>query len=388
MRLRPAVAAFTRTVALIARRRRWAPVLLPVFLALLALTLVKHHEPSVDFHTYVAAARVGLAQGWSDIYDQAQVATAQASLVPNQVVQPFLSPPTVAILAAPLASLPYHWASSLWSAAILLALVLALTWAGTGLRLERWSVAVAAVASTWVVHAIHVGQVVPLVAAGLVVGWRLLREDRDMLAGLAFASILLKPNTAFLLPVALLAAGRLRALAGMAIASVVVLGLAWLAIGAEGVTAYAAQLTGKLPAGADFFTIKGAFGLTGAGATVARVGIVAITVAAAYRLRARPGSVLAAAAIGSLLAAPYLHESDLCLLTVAGWLVWEEHPSVAWRASIAMAWFFSAPFDALVGAWPTYNRWPIFEVVILVALTAWGVRHRPHNGAGEVTIQV
>ena len=360
-------------MALVAARRRWAPILLPLLLALLALTMWKHHEPGVDFHTYDAAARVGLAQGWSDIYDQAQVAAAQASLVPGQVIQPFLSPPPVAWLAAPLVPLPYGWAYPVWSGTIFLALLLALAWAGTGLRLERWAVALAVVASTWVVHAVHVGQVAPLVAAGVVLSWRLMRDDRDLLAGFALSLILLKPNTAFLVPVALLFAGRFRVLAGMAIAGVTLLAVALLTVGGEGIATYSAQLTGRLPAGADLLTLKGAFGVDGEAANLLRLLIVGTAGIAAFKLRHRPGLVLAAGAAASLLAAPYLHEADLCLLTVAAWLVWEEHPSAAWRLPLLVAWFFSAPF-ALVSSWPAFNRWPLVELALLMALAAWGVR--------------
>lgn len=362
-------------------RRHWGRLLLPVVLVLLGLALWKHHEPSVDFHTYAAAARVGLAQGWADIYDQAQVAAAQVSLVPGQVAQPFLSPPPVALLAAPLALLPYGWAFALWSTATFAALLVALAWAGTGRNTERWAVALAAVASTWVVHAVHVGQVVPLVAAGVVVSWRLMRQDRDLLAGFALSLLLLKPNTALLVPLALLFAGRTRVLAGMAIAGSAVLAVTFLSIGVEGLQAYFAQLTGQLPTGADYLTIKGAFGLQAGAATGLRLAIVSLTALAARRLRHRPGSVLAAGAVASLLVAPYLHEADLCLLTVAAWLVWEDHRSLAWRGPLVAVWLLSAPLDALVGSMVPFRRWPLVEMGVLLALGAWAVR-RSARGRG------
>jgi hypothetical protein len=366
-------------IVLRAARRHWGRLLLPLALVLVGLALWKHHEPSVDFHTYAAAARVGLAQGWADIYDQAQVAAAQVSLVPGQVVQPFLSPPPVALLTAPLALLPYGWAFPLWSATTFAALLLALVWAGTGRNTERWAVALAAVASTWVVHAVHVGQVVPLVAAGVVLSWRLMREDRDLLAGFALSLILLKPNTAFLVPLALLFAGRVRVLAGMAIAASVVLAVTFLSVGVEGFQMYFAEVTRQLPNGADYLTIKGAFGLQAGAATGLRLVIVGIAAFAALRLRRSPGSVLAAGTVASLLATPYLHEADLCLLTAAAWLVWEEHRSLAWRGPLVAVWLLSAPVDALVGSLVPFNRWPLVEVAVLLALGAWGVRQSAYR---------
>src|SRR6266702_1101563 len=64
-----------------------------------ALALNVYHRPAligIDFHTYAAAATVGLQDGWSKIYDQTMVATAQRDLVPGDRSQPFLSPPPVA----------------------------------------------------------------------------------------------------------------------------------------------------------------------------------------------------------------------------------------------------------------------------------------------------
>jgi len=41
-----------------------------------------------------------------------------------------------------------------------------------------------------------------------VVAWRLMRDDKEIAAGVLLSVIFLKPNTAILVPVALLAAGR------------------------------------------------------------------------------------------------------------------------------------------------------------------------------------
>src|SRR5260370_17528883 len=92
-------------------RRLGAPFGVGVVLVAVGLVLGNPREPiGIDFHTYEAAARVGLEQGWSHIYDQSRVGAEQAILVPGQTVQPFLSPPPVAWLAAVLAPLPY-WLS-------------------------------------------------------------------------------------------------------------------------------------------------------------------------------------------------------------------------------------------------------------------------------------
>jgi hypothetical protein len=88
----------------VSRARRLLPALAltAILVAILANFLGRHEPLGIDFHTYKAAAVIGLEEGWSEIYDQAVVAVAQIQLDPGEVAQPFLSPPTVAWLVAPL----------------------------------------------------------------------------------------------------------------------------------------------------------------------------------------------------------------------------------------------------------------------------------------------
>ncbi len=358
-------------------RRFWVPFALVVVLLALAFDLWNRSEPiGIDFHTYEAAARVGLQEGWSQIYAQTLVAFQQMNLVPGQTVQPFLSPPPVAWLAALLAPLPYWPSYYVWAFLTFMAFTLALVWASTDGGLVRWVAAGAALTPWWVMHAVHLGQVVPLVAAGVVLAWRLARERRDLAAGIALALVLLKPNTAVLVPFALLAAGRFRVFAAWVAASLIVAAIALVTLGSLGVSAYVSELTAPLPAGANSLTLEGALGVTGAAALGLRILIVAASLAAAYRLRRSPGLAIAAGTLGSLLVAPYLHGSDLCLLGVAAWIVWEERPALAWRIPIAAGWVVASPFVASSGVSLGLNRWPLVELALLVALVveAWRPR--------------
>ena len=358
-------------------RRFWVPFAVVVVLLALAFDLWNRSEAiGIDFHTYEAAARVGLQEGWSQIYAQTLVAFQQMNLVPGQTVQPFLSPPPVAWLAALLAPLPYWPSYYVWAFLTFMALTLALLWASTDVGVVRWVAAGAALTPWWVMHAVHLGQVVPLVAAGVVLAWRLARERRDLAAGIALALVLLKPNTAVLVPFALLAAGRFRVFAAWLAASLIVAAIALVTLGSLGVSAYVSELTGPLPAGANSLTLEGALSVTGAAASGLRILIVAASLAAAFRLRRSPGLAIAAGAVGSLLVAPYLHGSDLCLLGVAAWMVWEERPALAWRIPIAAGWVVASPFVASSGVSLGLNRWPLVELALLVALVveAWRPR--------------
>jgi hypothetical protein len=345
------------------------PLALAIVLLALALDFWNRPEPiGIDFHTYAAAARVGLQHGWSHIYDQQLVAAEQKNLVPGQVAQPFLSPPPTAWLAALLAPLPFWPSYYLWAAVTFVGFALALVWASTETGLTRWVVAAAAVAPWWVLHAVHLGQVVPLVAAGVVLAWRLLRERRDVLAGLSLVLVALKPNTAFLVPFGVLVAGRFRAFATWAVAGVVIAVAAMATMGVDGTSSYINQISGSLPAGADSLTLEGALAVNGAVALALRLVIVFAALAAAFRLRQSPGLALAAATLGSLLVAPYLHASDLCLLSVAAWMVWQERAGLAWRVPLAAAWLAASPFLASTNLSPNLHQWPLVELVLLAAL--------------------
>ncbi len=358
----------------IAGQRSWAVLAFAVVAFALVLDVAVRHDPiSVDFHTYAAAGQVGLEQGWSHIYDQTWVAVEQVELSPAHIVQPFLSPPTVAFITAPLGWLPYDLAYVVWAVFIFIAFAAALAWAGVSKGWGRWIAVVGALSPWWVMHAVNVGQVVPLEAAGLVIAWRLARDRRDVLAGLALMAVLFKPNNAILVPFAMLFALRFRMFATWAGAAALVFLVVLLTVGIGGMADYMTQLRGHLPKGADDLTLHGALAATGMFATLLRVLIIGAVLAAAYRLRRSPGLVIPLAIIGSLLVAPYLHASDLCLLAAAGWMVWEEHPTWSWRLPLVAVWFLASPFLYLRGVSPHLRQWPWFEIALLLLLlvAAW-----------------
>ena len=360
------------------RARRLLPplALVAILVAILATFLNRHEPPGIDYHTYKAAAVVGLEQGWAHIYDQDLVAVAQIQLDAGEVAQPFLSPPTVAWLVTPLVPLPYSLSYYVWAVLTLVAFVAALAWSTSSRGLDRWILVAAAVAPWWVLEAVRVGQVVPLVAAGMALSWRLLRENRNVASGLALSLLLLKPNTAFLVPFAVLAAGRVRAFAALSTVGAVFVVVALLTVGGDGAFDYWSQLTGSLPTGADALTLERALGFHGPAITALRVVIIVAVLIAALRLRHSPGLVLVAGILGSLIAVPYLHASDLCLLAVAAVIVWEERPVMAWRVPVAAGWLLTGPYVGWVGFGLPLQRWPLVELAFLVGICviAWRVK--------------
>ena len=353
---------------------RFRPLLATVFAGLVALGVARdfvHREATgIDFHTYLAAALVGMRQGWSRIYDEGPVAAMQQQLDAHVATQPFLSTPPMALLVAPFAGLPYPVAYYAWGAITLAAFTAALAWSSRYRGPARWLATAAAIVPWWVIHAIHVGQVAPLIAAAVLVAWRLLREDRQVAAGLVLLLLLLKPNTAPLVPVALLFTRRFRAFGVWAGASGLVAIVSVLMLGPHGVTAYTTDLT-HLPAnaviGASQLTVGTAFELSNAVALAVRVAILAVTLGAMYRYRQETGMAIAVAACGSLLIITYLHGSDLCLFLAAGWIVWNERPQPEWRAVLAGIWVLSTPLLDGSAMAPALNRWVICELVVLAA---------------------
>ena len=61
------------------------------------------------------------------------------------------------------------------------------------------------------------------------------------------------------------------------------------------------------------------------------------------------------------------------MLAAAGWMVWEERPTLAWRVPLAFIWVLASPFLYLRGASPHLRQWPWLEIALLLALViaAW-----------------
>ena len=352
-------------------RRLVVPLLAALIVIAIALDLqTRPPETGIDFHTYEAASLVGIQQGWAHLYDQGLVKLAQLQLVPAQRTQPFLSPPPVAWITAPLSMLPYRLAFAAWTLLTLGAFALALAYSTTYAGWPRLVAVGAALVPWWVLHAVGVGQVVPLVAAGILVAWRLLREQRNVLAGVALGLILLKPNTAMFVPFVLLATGRVRTFVAWLSVAVAVVALSVATLGSVGVSGYFGDLS-HLPSGANALTLNGTFGLTGGVATAVRVIIVLAALVTAYKLRSSPAMAIVLGALASMITAPYLHGSDLCVFVAAGWIVWHEQPAPVWRAMLVAMWVFASPFvfDSAVG--PMLNRWALAELLLFAAIVVW-----------------
>jgi hypothetical protein len=278
-----------------------------------------------DFTFYVAAARIGLAHGWSSIYDltlqQAEL-DAMGSGIKIAELARYISPPPVAWLALPFTALPYPVAYWTWCALLLVAL--GFTWWLAAPEVGRARVIFIAAAVGWlpVVYGLQLAQPGLLLAFGVAGSYALLRANRPLWAGVALGALVLKPQLAFLVPAALLAARHDRAFLGSVLALGLLAAASAIALGPGGLSAYEARL--NFAAGVPVNRELTLAYFLGAGVVTraAQVAIAVWSLALAYRTRRRGVEWLyICALVGGMLATPYVHLDDLAMLGLAAWLL-------------------------------------------------------------------
>ncbi len=338
-----------------------------------------------DFTFYFAAARIGLNHGWHSIYDlglqQAQLDAMRSRIGVAQLAR-FISPPPVAWLALPFTFLPYEVAYWLWSALLLVAL--GGTWylAAPGAGRVRLIHLIAALGWIPVIYALQLGQPGIFVAFGVASSYALLRSGRPFLSGLALGAIVLKPQLAFLVPVALLVGGRFRAFAGAAVAIGTLALASAISVGMDGITAYQQRLTFAASVAVNReLTLAPYIG----DLTVTRVLQVAIAIwalALAYRLRKRSAEWLyVPALVGGMAASPYLHIDDFVMLGLAGWLYLRIRERPAWSWAFVLSMFIAIEGITVWGPVPLIAG----ELAALALLSVSALKHRhgdaEHHGA-------
>jgi len=339
-----------------------------------------------DFTFYYAAARIGVTHGWQSIYDlglQQSELYAIGSRIRIAELARYISPPPLAWLALPFTLLPYPIAYFSWSALLLAAL--AGTWymAAPGAGRERLIHLVAALAWLPVIYALQLGQPGLFVALGVAGSYALLRKHRQFLSGLALGVIVLKPQLAFLLPVALLAGGRYRAVAGAAVGIGLLLLASAVNLGPDGIAAYAQRLTfaADVPVNRQL-TIALVIG----GVAAARLvqGAIAIwALALVYRLRNQsPEWMFVLAIVGGLLATPYLHIDDLVMLGLAVWLYLRIPGQPGWSWAFVLALVIAAEGIAEWGPLPLIAA----EIAALALVSVAALRGQADDAEHHKTV--
>ena len=309
-----------------------------------------------DFYVYYLAAQLGRARGWAAIYDPAVFLPPITAAVGKPL--PYLNPPELAWLVAPLSFLPYPLAAGIWTAVLVAAFVLVWYVAAPGRSMVRLIHGLGAAALLPVFVGVLFGQVSLLVIAAVAISWWLLTRGRLWLAGVALSALILKPQIAFLVPLALLVAGYGRVF------------IAWLAVTVPlaAVTLVATGTGIFQQVSSSLQIVKGVSGPIQSSLVrqlplpLAAIGIAAVlgvSVVILWREHGRePSLPIAVGLIAGLLVSPYVNFYDLSALVLAAWLILRAHPSRRQRA-ITLGMYV-----------PLYGA-PIWPLVTLVCLSGW-----------------
>jgi hypothetical protein len=331
-----------------------------------------------DFTFYFAAARLGLAHGWSHLYDlklqQEQLDAIGSGITVAQLAR-YVSPPPLAWLVVPFTLLPYRVAYWTWSAILAGSLALAWKLAAPGRGPARVIFLVAAVGWLPIVYGLQLGQPALLVAAAVAVSYGLLRRNSDWAAGAVLALLVLKPQLALLVPAALLVTGRWRAFAAAAVVLGAIGIASAVALGPRGIADYQGILSFATTVPENQSQTLAAW-IHNLDATRVVQAVIALwTLALVYRLRARGVEfTLAIALAGGLAASPYVHYDDLTMLGLAV-LLFMRGPCPRGTYAYALALFIAAEGFPVWGAGPVLVG-ELGALVLLSLPLSWG------NGSG------
>ncbi len=277
-----------------------------------------------DFTLVWAAGRLALAGAADGIYDWDLFWAAETAAHGTESISFFgwHYPPFYIFVAAALATMPYLAALAVWQAATLAA-ALAVAWR----ILPGRDTLLAAAGFPAVFVCLAHGHNAFLTAA-LFGGGLLLLDRRPFLAGCLLGCLSYKPQFGLIVPLALLAGGYWRALAGGATA-VAVLGAATLAAFGPGIwSAFAASLeptrvvvienggTGWYKMQSAFSYVRMLGGSVPQAYAVQGAVTAAVLAATAWLWQSREAFELRAAAltVGAMLATPYMLDYDMVLL--------------------------------------------------------------------------
>jgi glycosyl transferase family 87 len=284
-----------------------------------------------DFGQFYLYAWMGIHRGWNTLYDVAVQRPIWEAMggIHFSLWYPMVYPPFIAWLAAPFALLPFGLAVTLWSIMLLALFLLIWKLATPAGGLAGWTLLAAAFALYPVSSGLMVTQAVILNLAAITLCWWLLVKQREVLAGLALSLALVKPQIGFLVPLALLAAGRWKTFASWAVTATALATVALLSVGWTGVRmaqANVAQLISSAPP-PHALTIPSLLG-NGPVGHGGQVLLVAFALAIAYHHRRDgPHLPVAAGLVASILVTSYIRIPDLTALLVAAWIALHGQPS-------------------------------------------------------------
>lgn len=293
-----------------------------------------YRVPQPDFYVYYLAAQLGRSRGWAAMYDPWVFHPAVTTVVGRYL--PYLNPPLLAWLVSPLTWLPYRIAAWLWTTVLAGSLAAAWFIAAPGRQPRRIIHLLAAAAVLPVFTSFLFGEVSLVIVAAVAASWWLVDRGRPWAAGMGLAALSLKPQIAFLVPIALLVAGHWRVFLSWLGATLMVVLASFLIVGGQAIHDIRQSLS--LAAGAPGpIQVSLLHQVPSPVISVAVMVIVAaLFLLATSRVRLAPAFPIAAGLLASALLSPYLNFYDLSGLVLANWLVWRTEPPT-WQRVILVA---------------------------------------------------
>lgn len=314
---------------------------------ILYFVLFPIHE---DTRIWYVAAEAGLRYGWSSIYNLDTLRSLSSQFPADQrhfdSGVNYVNPPLLAWLFVPLTAVPEPVAYALWTVLSVGALVWAWYIAAPYTGLAKFTLLLLALAMWPVLLSLYFGQPTIVMLGLVATAWWLCARDRPIAGGVALAvATALKPHLVILVPLALLASGRYRIVAGWAAAGAVMAIATVIALGPSGLSSWwqALKYLQSDPAHA-YYTLANLVGLGPVTYVLWVVQGAAAVLVARWR-RSQLEVVFAVGILGSVAAAFHLHPADYSLLILAAWLVLRTSP-------------------------PTWHRvWLLIGIVTMQALT-------------------
>jgi len=296
------------------------------------LVLYAHQPVHKDFRIFYVAAEAGIRYGLASIYDVTTLRALSSAFPPGQNFidseTAFVNPPLFAWIIAPLTVLPVPIAYGLWSAASLGAFIWSWFITASQTGMAKLALLLGGLAMWPVVDTLYYGQPSLLIIALVAAAWWLCSRERPGAAGVVLAlATALKPQVVFVLPFALLVAGRNRAFVTWAAACAVLAILFALTLGQTGMERWWHALVYlQSDPHHSYFTLAY---LLGAGPlTYIAQGLLAtLALAIAWLRRQQLEMVFAAGLVGSLASSVHLHQSDYAGLVLVAWLLLRTSPS-------------------------------------------------------------
>lgn len=309
-----------------------------------------------DFYVYYLAAQLGRAHGWAAIYDPSVFLPPVTAAVGKPL--PYLNPPELAWLVTPLSFLAYPIAAFIWIGLLIAAFAVVWYLVSPGRGMVRAIHGVAAAALLPVFVGVLFGQVTLLVVAAIALSWWLLMRGRPWIAGLALSLLILKPQVAFLVPLALLLAGYGRAFLAWFVATVplVAIGLLATGVGVFQQASRSLHAVSDVPGPIQTSLLRQLpLPLAVAGIAV----VLGVAIVILWRNRGGgPSRPIAIGLIAGTLVSPYINFYDLSALILAAWLVLRTRPP-GWQRTVTLGMYV-----------PLYGA-AIWPIVTVIGLGAW-----------------